>query len=256
MKQPSSQAIAQLAYRKWEEEGHPDGRSDVHWREAEAELSAESDEPARNDNSGAREDREPDAGPDITNLEKALPAEERRRARARRHGTGEETTAASPSRFVVTVDHAHLKIYRATDTRGPSRLQLQLEEAVDFPSGRSSYFAEESDQAGRFPGRRGTPADVAPQSGGSIDERLPMQQEQERRIQTQLATRIDNFLQQHADAMWDYVAAPALHRAVFERLSDDVRQRVGAELAKDLVNAPVLELAAQVADAHGPRGAP
>jgi hypothetical protein len=38
--EPSSQQIADLAYRIWEAEGHPDGREREHWTQAEARLRA------------------------------------------------------------------------------------------------------------------------------------------------------------------------------------------------------------------------
>jgi hypothetical protein len=37
---PSSEQIADLAYRIWDAEGRPDGRDVSHWLEAEARLSA------------------------------------------------------------------------------------------------------------------------------------------------------------------------------------------------------------------------
>lgn len=35
---PSDEEIAALAYELWEQAGRPDGRSEEHWREAEARL--------------------------------------------------------------------------------------------------------------------------------------------------------------------------------------------------------------------------
>ena len=38
---PRQQRLREIAHRIWEAEGRPDGRADVHWRAAEAELAAE-----------------------------------------------------------------------------------------------------------------------------------------------------------------------------------------------------------------------
>jgi len=37
--------VREIAYRMWEEEGHPDGAAERHWRAAEAMIEA--DDPAR-----------------------------------------------------------------------------------------------------------------------------------------------------------------------------------------------------------------
>ena len=246
MSRPSHEAIAQRAYEKWEREGRPSSRAEAHWREAEHELSRPPEDP----DAGAAELGAAAGEAAITNLERALSPEERREARRQRH-VEPEVPARDVPHFVVTLDRAHLRIYRAGDTLGPSRMQLQLEYGWDLPMGRAEYTAGETDQAGRFPGGvRGTPQDIATHSGGSIDERLPMQEEQERRIIAVLGAGIENFLRQHPSGIWDYVAPPAVHRAVLERISRDVRERLGVTLEKDLVNAPVLDLCAHVADAR------
>lgn len=41
------QQIADLAYRFWEEEGHPEGRAKSHWLRAVAEVDAMAAEPPR-----------------------------------------------------------------------------------------------------------------------------------------------------------------------------------------------------------------
>jgi hypothetical protein len=154
--------------------------------------------------------------------------------------------------FVVTLDRGRVRIYRSTETAGPGRLQLQLQQSHDVPEGHDAYFASESDQAGRFPGGvRGAPADVATHAGGSIDERLPMQREHERRIAALLASLVEQFLLQHPTARWDFVAPAPVHHAVWERLSRDTRDRVGVTVTKDLVHLPVRELGDRIVDARG-----
>jgi hypothetical protein len=76
----------------------------------------------------------------------------------------------------------------------------------------------------------------------SIDERLPMQEEEERRQTRDLVQAIETFLQQHPAATWDFAAAPAVHNSVLERVSPPMRSRLRQSVAKDLVNQPVEEL--------------
>jgi hypothetical protein len=99
--------------------------------------------------------------------------------------------------------------------------------------------------AGRFQGSKqqgvGPGAPVA-RTGMSIDERLPMQEEEERRNMRDLCEAIDSFVLQRPDATWDFAAGPALHNSVLENVSPQTRSRVGQVLAKDLVNQPVDEL--------------
>jgi hypothetical protein len=239
------QAIAQRAYELWEAEGRPDGRSEIHWREAEEQLREERERSGiattaspRGRTTEPRAELHLHSGPEITNTDRALPVSERRRVRAERHET--EQPSAQPSateapapHFVVTLDRAHLRIYRANETGGPSGSQLQLEHAIDLPEGKESYVARDSDQAGRFGSHGMGPA------GASIDERLPMQEEQNRRLADELVTELETFLRQHPRATWDFAAGPALHNVVLDHLSPETKSRLGTALAKDLVNQPI-----------------
>ena len=44
--QPNEDKIRERAYALWERSGRPDGQADVHWREAEAEVSSTVDAPS------------------------------------------------------------------------------------------------------------------------------------------------------------------------------------------------------------------
>jgi hypothetical protein len=70
----------------------------------------------------------------------------------------------------------------------------------------------------------------------SIDERLPMQREEERRRARDIAQEIETFFVAHRDATWDFAGSPDLHNAVVDQLSDRVRLQLRRSLAKDLVN--------------------
>jgi hypothetical protein len=145
--------------------------------------------------------------------------------------------------YIVTVDRGHLKIYEETKARGQFTPTLVLTEAMDFPSGAESYSARDTDMAGRFPGARG-------RSGGmSIDERLPMEREEDRRRVDRLATEINAFLRNRPDASWDFAAPAELHSTVLEQLSPKTRLRLRRTLPKDLTNQPAAEVRAHFAGA-------
>ena len=145
--------------------------------------------------------------------------------------------------FIVTLDHGHLRIYAELRQPGQYTPTLETVESVDFPNGKRAYFSNESAPAGRFPGVRGR------HPGMSIDERLPMKQEAERRSERQLAEEVEAFLSARPDATWDFAAGPEMHRAVLDQLSVKSRQRLRRAVSKDLVKHPPGELLAQFADA-------
>jgi hypothetical protein len=153
--------------------------------------------------------------------------------------------------YIVTVDHAHLRIYEERHPPGQQSPALEQVESMDFPAGKRSYVDRETDMAGRFPsskrqtGGSGNPA--AAHSGMSIDERLPMQREEERRRAKEIAATIDEFFKSRTGASWDFAAGPGLNRAVLEHLSADVRERMRRSVSKDLVNQRVDEVRAHFA---------
>ncbi len=181
-----------------------------------------------------------DNGPDPTNLDRALPAGERRRARVARRGgeaRPDQAEAAPPEHFVVVLDRAHLNIYRVREAGPGTRARFERVEAITLVAGTAHYTDRDADQAGRFGARVGP-------GGGSIDERLPMQNEHERRLVADLAERLRGFLEKHARATWDYAAGPALHHAVLDRLPPAVLERLIAAVPKELVHQTPAELEA------------
>ena len=147
--------------------------------------------------------------------------------------------------FIITADRGHLRIFQHQQPPGQATPRLAEVQALDFPSGRQSYTDRDSDMAGRFQSSnhqsRGPGAPIA-RTGMSIDERLPMQEEEERRQTRDLCQAIDNFLLQRPDATWDFAAGPALCNPLLEALSPQTRSRLRQSVAKDLVNQPVNEL--------------
>lgn len=153
--------------------------------------------------------------------------------------------------YIVTLDHGHLRIYAERIAPGQFTPGLEQVEALDFPLGRQNYTDRETDQAGRFSGSRNPAAGAGglkgARAGMSIDERLPMQREENRRRAKELAAEIDQFLQRRPDASWDYAAGPDLNGTVLELVSPSVRQRMRRSVAKDLVNQRTDEVRAHFA---------
>lgn len=151
--------------------------------------------------------------------------------------------------FFVTADHAHLRIYLPRQEPGQREPALDLVESMDFPFGKASYTARDTSMAGRFQGSRhqapgpGAPTDAG-RTGMSIDERLPMQREEERRRGRDVAERIEAFFASRPTATWDFAAPAEFRHVVTEQVSNRVRDRLRREIAKDLVNQSTEQLRA------------
>lgn len=156
-----------------------------------------------------------------------------------------------PEHFFITADHGHIRIFEVRQAAGQREPSLSQVEAMDFPAGRQSYVARDTAMAaGRFQGSRhqsvapGAPGVAAARTGMSIDERLPMQREEERRRTRDVADEIEAFLGARPAATWDFAGAPTFHRSVVDQLSPPLRQRLRRTIGKDLVNQPNDELRA------------
>jgi hypothetical protein len=247
MKTPTSEEIAVRAYGIWEARGRPqDHESSVEcWLAAERELTRDADpQPTLDLHSG----------PEVTNLDRALSPAARSRARNERHGKNRSTEKSGADQkrehFIVAADRARLRIYQEDPTVEAMDASLQIASSFDLPSGKNHYTSRDTDQAGRFPGPRGKGTAV----GGSIDERLPMLEEQQRRAAAELGTRMNEFFRQHPDATWDFAAGPVVHKGILDVLDPDVRERLGSALVKELVNQPLPELREHFSHATADRG--
>jgi hypothetical protein len=147
--------------------------------------------------------------------------------------------------YIVIADHAHLRIFTETSSPGQSTPTLREVHAMDFPQGRTSYVDRDTDMAGRFQGSKqqgAAPGAPVARTGMSIDERLPMQREAERRQIDDLARAIEAFFISQPEGTWDFAAGPSTHNAILEQLPPHVRARLRSSVAKDLVNQPTSEL--------------
>lgn len=148
---------------------------------------------------------------------------------------------------LVIADQGHLRIFRVRKTPTQTTPGLDEVQALDFPRGRSSYVDADTDMAGRFHSSKHQAAGAGSptaRTGMSIDERLPMQREADRRRIDDVAKAIETFLASEPEASWDFAAGPSAHNAILGQLSEGARSRLQTSIAKDLVNQPTSELLA------------
>ncbi|HLP26384.1 MAG TPA: host attachment protein, partial [Acidobacteriota bacterium] len=138
-------------------------------------------------------------------------------------------------RLIAVLNSTSLRLFLEDQPPGALGPQFKVVEAADFPAGRRQYTDNDSDFAGRFP--RGA------DNNSSIDERLPMQEEYERRNVAEIARELSRFLARHPQLAWDYAAGPNLHHAVLDQLSGELRARLDRAEIKDLTKLPPQELA-------------
>jgi hypothetical protein len=136
--------------------------------------------------------------------------------------------------YIVVLNRSQLLVYRQDAAPGRAEQHCILVEAADFPAAHESYADRDTDRAGRFP--RGA------DNNSCIDERLPMQEEFQRRQAATIARTLERFLRRHPFIRWDYAAGPALHYAVLDQLSPDLRGGMDRAVQKDLTKIPADEL--------------
>jgi len=132
--------------------------------------------------------------------------------------------------YIVTSDRGHLRIFAETRPPGQRTPRLETVAALDFPGGIHDYTDRDTDVAGRFPGAGGRGR------GMSIDERLPMKREEERRSVRLIAGELESFFAARPQASWDLAVAPSLYNAIVQSLSPATRRRLQRVLSMDLVN--------------------
>ncbi len=141
-------------------------------------------------------------------------------------------------RYILTAAGRQFAAYEKTSAPGRPAPSFRQVEALEFAPGRGSYTDQDTDKAGRFPGG------VAGAPGGSIDERLPMQEEHRRREAEWLAGCIEQFLKKHPGETWAFAAGDGLHNAVLDRLGPASRANLVETVRKNLVHLPGQQLAA------------
>jgi hypothetical protein len=143
--------------------------------------------------------------------------------------------------YLVAADHGHLRIFAKRRTPSQATPALAEVDSLDFPAGKTSYTGRDTDVAGRFPSAKmqgrgiGAPGNVG-RNGMSIDERLPMQREEERRRVKDIGERLEEFFRQRPEATWELAAGPELITQLRDGVSAGLRSRLRRTIAKDLVN--------------------
>jgi hypothetical protein len=144
------------------------------------------------------------------------------------------------SPLYVAIDRSRLRVYQASAGELPDgNGSWTVLASEDFPEGRTAYADATSDAAGRFPTAQGT--------GMSIDERLPLKEEHEKRVVAEVASALRRCLMEHPKATWHFAAGPGLFQAVESQLSPDLRARRGRTLERNLAKLPPNELRAHFA---------
>lgn len=149
--------------------------------------------------------------------------------------------------YVMTANQGHLRIFSRRQPPGQMTPAFDEIRAFDFPIGVKNYTDRETDMAGRFNSSKhqmSAPGAPTARTGMSIDERLPMQREEQRRRIRDVAEMIDGFLSGKPAATWDFAAGPELHNAVLESVTPQTRRQLRQSVSKDLVHQPQTELAA------------
>jgi hypothetical protein len=151
--------------------------------------------------------------------------------------------------YFVTADQGHLRIFRERMEPGQRDIALDPVESMDFPAGVKSYSSRDTAMAGRFQSSKNQVG--APGGGGragmSIDERMPMHREEDRRRARDVATEIEAFFGARPGATFDFAGAPESYKSVVGLLSPQLRRRLRRTIAKDLVNQRTEDLRAHVA---------
>jgi len=237
----TQEQIARRAYEIWERRGRPFGYERENWLAAEKELSQEA-------KAVEQSEAAPRAAKETIPEKESVPSAAKRMSpRTNAPATPQSSNSGSNSvkrewasteqeTYVIVSDRGHLRIY--ADTSGEDRFghHLVLAESLDFPDGVHSYTSRNADQAGRFPGADG------PSGGMSIDERLPLERQRDRKLAKTISGQISSFIRAHPSARWHFAAGPALHRLVLDELDSESKNTLGESLQKDLVNEPVARL--------------
>jgi len=142
----------------------------------------------------------------------------------------------------VTLDRSRLRVYQMSTSELPDgNGAWKVLASEDFPEGRAAYADSTTDSAGRFPTAQGP--------GMSIDERLPLKEEHERRVVADVAAALRRCLAAHPRVTWHLAAGPGLLQAVEGQLTPDLRARLGRTLERNLAKMPPNELRAHFAAA-------
>lgn len=136
----------------------------------------------------------------------------------------------NPSLLYIA-DRGGLKIYRIEDA-APHLLEFF---PVDDARGR--WRDHLTDRAGGFP------ASKTAGQGTSTAERLRLEAETDMRCLRKIAGRLQESLDEHAEARWSFAAPSELNDAILDGLASRYRSRLVQNVRADLLNIPEEDLA-------------
>ena len=145
------------------------------------------------------------------------------------------------SSFLIVADRGNLKAFRLEKLATERPPRLELVQALSITAAHQKLSELVTDQAGRFPVGSGGMSQGRHQNAIS-ESNLDL--ENDRRIQKELAARIDEILEREQPATWSFAAPPEINGAVLEKIAPPLRARLVENVAADLVNAQSRELVA------------
>jgi len=146
--------------------------------------------------------------------------------------------------LLIFADLGLLRAYRETQNTADRQPHLELIEELKPESSHQKFSDQVTDQAGRFP-RGGGTANI---SGNlSAGESLNSEAEQNRRVISQLAARINALLADDAVTRCSLAISGAIHKQLLNALDPKARTKIVQSLASNLANIHPSELSAHFA---------
>jgi hypothetical protein len=135
--------------------------------------------------------------------------------------------------IIITANLGHLKAYRflQTPTRGP---KLEVVEELVFLEAHGRFSDKVDDKAARhhIGERVGVPPQIAP-----IDNSRAVLETQQRLIKL-VAEKIETILTRERPEIWDFAATSENQKAILEKLSPGLRERLRWTDSADLTKVP------------------
>lgn len=146
--------------------------------------------------------------------------------------------------LLIVADLGLLRAYRETQNTADRQPHLELIEELKPESAHQKLSDQVTDQAGRFP-RGGGAANI---SGNlSAGESLNSEAEQNRRVISQLASRINTLLAEDDVTCCSIAISGAIHNQLLEAIDPKARAKIGQVLASNLAKTDPSELHAHFA---------
>ncbi len=148
--------------------------------------------------------------------------------------------------LLIVADLGLLRVYRETQNVADRQPHLELIEELKLENARQKLSDQVTDQAGRFP-RGGGATNI---SGDlSAGESLNSEAEENRRLISQLAGRVNTLLANPEVIRCSLAVSGAIHKQLLEALDPKVRAKIVQSLASNLTKTDPQSLAGHFARA-------